>query len=147
MFTDAPTAGAVLGFVGTVLGLWFTFRGSVRTTTAQAAMQAEVARQTAAEKYADRLAARVEVLEKALDTAYTELAGSRESHIATVERLLDEEAVLRRAHAEQVEEMRERCDSLRLQNIAFRSELLRRNVNPDRVLGHEFDGEREPGGR
>lgn len=113
----------MLGGVGVVTGL-LAFVGSVLVARIQARGGAMTRRD-----------ARVDQLEKALDVARGELAGAREKALADKERLMDEEESMRDKHAHTVLELRERYDASRVQSMAMRAELLRRGVNPDRLLG------------
>lgn len=113
----------MLGGVGVVTGL-LAFVGSVLVARIQARGGAMT-----------RGDARVDQLEKALDVARGELAGAREKALADKERLMDEEESMRDKHAHTVLELRERYDASRVQSMAMRAELLRRGVNPDRLLG------------
>ena len=79
--------------------------------------------------------ARIAALEAALDKANTALADAREKHMATVERMIAEEEELRDQHAGKLLDARTRVDELRVQVMALRAELLRRGVNPDRLVG------------
>lgn len=113
----------VLGNVGIITGA-LTFVGSVVV----ARIQARAGANTRAE-------ARIAALEGQVDRVNTELAAAREKHLSSVERLMDEEEALRDRHAEQVSGLRQRVDDQRVQLMALRSELMRRGVNPDRLLG------------
>ncbi len=121
---DPGSAAALLALAGTIFNSVATMRVANRNANVTNANQAEARRD-----------ARIDNLEKQLDGARAALAEARERHMATVERLMDEEEALRDRHAEALAEARARVDELRVQVMALRAELLHRGINPDRLLG------------
>jgi biopolymer transport protein ExbB/TolQ len=113
----------MLGNVGLVTAA-LTFIGSV----AVARIQSRAGASTRAEQ-------RIAALEAQVDKQAAELAAAREKHMEAYERLMQEEEDLRDKHAGVVTGLRERVDDLRVQLMAMRAELMRRGINPDRLLG------------
>jgi biopolymer transport protein ExbB/TolQ len=113
----------VIGNVGLVTGV-LTLIGSVAVARIQA-------RGSATQRSDERISA----LEAAVSRGNDDLAAAREKHLQTVERLMEEEEEMRDRHAAKLLVARERMDDQRVQLTAMRAELLRRGINPDRLLG------------